>query len=326
LASVINAPSLFDPFYAEGNQARAEERFAYVIDGMVSEGWLDPAEAERTTFPEILEPQPTSASQGVEGYIANEVRRELVQRHDVPEQAIDLGGLRITTTIEKKHQDAAVAAVAEGVPTGENTEDLQVGLVAVRPGDGAITAMYGGEDYSQRQLNNATDARLQAGSLFKVYALLAAVDDGISTLTRFPGPSPMYFTVEGESEPYEVNNFRNEQFGEIDLRTATAFSVNTVYVQLNELVGPERTRQMAVTAGLPENTPGLTDDLSNVLGPAAPTVKEMANSYATVAAQGERATPYLVRSLTSVNGAYEFDVEPDTEQVINPDVTADVVD
>ena len=64
--------------------------------------------------------------------------------------------------------------------------------------------MYGGEDYSQRQLNNATDARLQAGSLFKVYALLAAVDDGISTLTRFPGPSPMYFTVEGESEPYEA--------------------------------------------------------------------------------------------------------------------------
>src|SRR5699024_1787512 len=121
-------------------------------------------------------------------------------------------------------------------------------------------------------------------------------------------------------------NFRNEQFGEIDLGTATAHSVNTVYVQLNEQIGPSRTARTAVASGLPEDLPGLTDDLANVLGPAAPTVAEMAGSYATVAAQGERAEPYLLSRVTSTNGGYDWEVDVTTDEVFDSDVMADVTE
>ncbi|MDQ3526337.1 MAG: penicillin-binding protein [Actinomycetota bacterium] len=326
LAAVTNAPSLFDPDFAEGNQEGAQERFDYVIDGMVDEGWLSAQEADAATFPDIQPPEPTSATTGTAGYIATEVRQDLVGDLQISDADIDRGGLRIVTTIEQQHQQAAEAAVETIMPTSADADDLRVGLVAVRPDDGAITAMYGGEDYAERQLNNATDARLQSGSLFKVFALIAALEQGISTRTEYSGPSPMEFVIEGQSEPYVVNNFRDEQFGLIDLRTATANSVNTVYVQLNQQIGPEATRDAAVSAGLPEETPGLDDQLSNVLGPAAPTVVEMAGAYSTIAAQGVHSEPYLVSSVTSITGTYDYQAEAETQERLDPDVTADVTE
>ncbi|SOC58083.1 transglycosylase domain-containing protein, partial [Ornithinimicrobium cerasi] len=324
LASVMNAPALFDPDYADGNQERVEARLDYVLDGMVEEGWLDAATRESVQFPEITEPQPTTAVQGVDGYVAQLVRSELAEELELDDAAIDSGGLRVTTTIVEKHQDAAKAAVEEFRPTGEGTDDLSVGLTAVRPGDGAITAMYGGADYQQTQLNAATDARVQAGSLFKPVTLLAAVADGVDTLTTYPGPSPMTFAV--ESGEVDVRNFRDVSFGTLDLRVALAESVNTIYVQLNEEIGPERTVEAAIDLGIPEDTPGLGGDLTNVLGTASPTLVEMTNAYATLAAEGERAQPYLVARVVDRTGATTFEAEPTTEEGVDRDVAVDVTD
>ena len=326
LAAVTNAPSLFDPAAAEGNEERAQARFDYVIDGMVTQGWLPEAEGDAAEFPELLPPQPSTATQGTAGYISQTVRESLVEDLQIPEGDIDRGGLRITSTIIEQHQEAAEDAVEEYKPDDEDAEDLKVGLVSVRPGDGAITAMYGGEDYQTEQLNIATDARLQAGSLFKVFTLIAALQDNVSTLATYAGPSPMEFFIEGEDEPYEVNNFRDEQFGQIDLGTATANSVNTVYVQLNEDIEPENTRRVAVDLGLDEDTPGLTDDLSNVLGTASPTMLQMTNAYAAIAAEGRLAEPYIVAEVSSTNGVYSYEADPETEVAVEADITADVTD
>lgn len=324
LATVMNAPSLFDPHYADGNAERAEQRFDYVLGGMVTMGWMDEPTRAATDFPEIAEPSPTTASQGVEGYVAQEVRTDLRELLDLDDAAIDTGGLRVTTTIEKKHQDAAKEAVEAFRPTGEGTDDITTALTAVRPGDGAITAMYGGADYQETQLNAATAARVQAGSLFKPITLVAAVADDINTLTELPGPSPMTFGTPGGE--VDVRNFRDMSFGTLDLRLALAESVNTSYVQLNEMIGPERTRQAAIDLGLPEDTPGLDTDLTNVLGTASPTLVQMTNAYATLAAEGERAQTYLIAHVRTATGEVTYEASPRTERGIDRDVAVDVTD
>lgn len=324
LAAVTNAPSLFDPAYAEGNEERARDRVDYVLDGMVEMGWLSAQERADAGFPEVEDPPRVSAVEGVEGYVAQAVREDLRDILGLEDAAIDSSGLRVTTTIEVEHQQAARAAVREFRPGGEGSDDITMALTAVRPGDGAITAMYGGDDYQQTQLNAATDARVQAGSLFKPITLVAAVQEGIDTLTTFPGPSPMDFEVDGEVTP--VRNFRDISFGVLDLRVALAESVNTIYVQLNEQVGPERTVRAAVDLGLPEDTPGLGGDLTNVLGTASPTLVEMTNAYATLAAEGRRADPYLVASVVDATGESLYEADPETTEAIDPDVAADVTD
>ena len=124
----------------------------------------------------------------------------------------------------------------------------------------------------------------------------------------------------------KVTNSSNEQFGSIDLRRALAESVNTVFAQLNVKVSPADTRRAAVDAGLPKDTPGLGDNYTNILGTASPRVIDMANAYATVAAQGVRATPYLIREVRLSNGAMDCAVRKQLTPAFDKDQTADVTD
>ena len=225
LASVIRGPAFYDPDLGATQKASAVARVNYVLDGMVTEGWLSPAERAKATFPKTLARAKT-AKAGTVGYITREVRNELTGKLGLTVTDIDRGGLRIVTTISRAAQAAAVKAVNDNMPSAQRAPGLHVGLAAIKPGDGAIVAMYGGKDYSKVQLNDATQATMQGGSTFKAFGLLAALQKDISTKTTFNGFSPQYFTqFVGPGDPRgKVPNFGNEQFGRIDLRKATAHS------------------------------------------------------------------------------------------------------
>ena len=112
----------------------------------------------------MLSAKAAAQAAGSIGYITADVQQELRTKLRLTEAELDRGGLRITTTIDKQAQDAAVKAVQDNMPTGTGTSTLQAGLVAIKPGDGAVVAMYGGKDYAKIQLNSAT-ARDDAGRL-----------------------------------------------------------------------------------------------------------------------------------------------------------------
>ena len=315
LASVINAPSLYDPANGEKAKTNLEHRYAYVLDGMVEEGWL--TAADRATYdalPKIQAYKGTKFSSGPGGYITAQVKRELLAT-GLTDRDIDNGGLRIVTTIDKKAQAAAVTAMQGNLP-----KKVQGGLVAIRPGDGAVVAMYGGADYSKTQFNSATQATMQGASNFKPFAVLAAVRDGISTKTRFDGDQPQ------EIAGTKFTNFGGRSYGMVDMRRMIGRSINTAFVNLNNEITPQLTRQAAIDAGIPQQTPGLGDDLTNVLGTASPHVVDMASAYSTIAAQGVRSRPYLVKKITSTSSDFTYEAQPQTKRAFDKDVTADVTD
>jgi membrane peptidoglycan carboxypeptidase len=308
------------------------------MDGMVTEGWLTPAERAKAQFPSksLVTYKPNRNTAGPNGFITDAVKRELKAKLKLTDADIDRGGYRIVTTIDQRAQKAALAAVKERMPTGKGTSTLRVGLTSIKPGDGAVVAMYGGKDYQKEQFNTATQATMQAGSTFKVFTLLAALsqDKPISTKTKFDGRSPQYFKEfedKGAKTDFlrrgGVRNFgpgAGEQFGNIDLRRATGHSVNTVYAQLNIKVGPKATRDAAVTAGLPSK--GLGTNYANVLGTSHVTVSDMANAYATIASQGTRVTPYFIRTVKGGPGDLNYKAKPAKKAAFDKDVTADATD
>ncbi len=324
LASVINAPSLFDPALGERQQSNLANRFGYVLDGMVGQGWLSAADRAKATLPAIQAKAPSRVLTGPGGYIVTATRKELTSRLKLTDEQIDTGGLRITTTIDKKAQDAAVASVTKNMPTKGKVDGLYAGLVSVRPGDGAVVALYGGADYQARQFSSATDATIQAGSTFKAFALIAALQQGISTRTTFDGNSPLRDPALGSD--FSVRNSGGVSYGTVDLRKATASSINTAFIRLNLRIGPQATRAAAVAAGIPENTAGLGTDLTNVLGTASPKVIDIANAYATIAAEGRRATPYLVRRVTSPAIDIDYQARPNVVDAFSREVAADTID
>ena len=330
LASAIRGPSFYDPRLGPSQKKNAQTRSSYILDAMQAQGWLTAQQRAAATFPadkEFRTYKPPSVG-GTNGYLVQLVKDELIKKVKVSEGDISTDGLRIVTTIDKAKQAAAVEAVKDRIP--EEAKNLHVGLASIKPGDGAVQALYGGEDYAKNQFNTATDATMQAGSVFKIFTLIAALQSGdLSIRNSFDGNSPQFFdefkNPAGATDFNRrggVRNFNDNDYGRVTVPEATANSVNTVYAQLNILATPAKTAAAAKQAGI---TTKLDANFANVLGSDSVKVIDMANAYATLAAKGRKATPYFVRTVKSTDGSLNYKAEPKTTQAFPADLVSDVV-
>jgi membrane peptidoglycan carboxypeptidase len=324
VASILRSPGLYDPFYGDKeqkarNKARLERRFEYVISGMLDKKWITAAEAKAAKMP-MIAPRTTSGQlSGPKGYIIDAVQKELSKLGFTQDQLL-VGGYVIKTTLDQRAQQSAVDAVNKFTPSPAPT-NLHTALVAIRPGTGEVIAMYGGKDYVVRQLNDATQSIALAGSTFKPFALVAGLEAGIPLTSMWNGDSPQTFDDLGK--PYLVSNYGDEGWGQVDLMTATQHSINTVFVPLGIKAGMDKVVDAARRAGIPESVAMIATP-SVVLGVASPHVIDVANSYATFAAQGVYSKPYMVTSVTGPNKGVLYEGKPQTQEVFNKDVMADL--
>jgi len=324
IASILRSPGLYDPFYGDieqraRNTARLDARFVYVINGMLEAKWITAEEAKVAKMPSIA-PRTTGGSlSGPKGYIIDAAQKELAKLGFTQEQLM-VGGYVIKTTLEQRAQQSAVDAVNKLYPS-KAPENLHIGLVAIRPGTGEVVAMYGGKDYVVRQLNDATQSIALAGSTFKPFALIAALEQGIPLTSMWNGDSPQTFDDLGK--PYLVDNYGGEGWGQIDLLTATQHSINTVYVPLGIKAGLDRVVDVARRAGIPENV-AMMPTPSVSLGVASPHVIDVANSYATFAANGIYAKPYMIKQVIGPNKGVLYEGKSQTQEVFSQEVMADL--
>ena len=319
LASILRSPGYYDPSYSKDNATRLKARWQYVIDGMVSQKWLTKDEAAKLSYPIIRDRVTSGALAGPKGYVMSWVVHELTKL-GFSEAQLQTGGYVIKTTLEKKNQEAAVKAMDTRGPK-KAPDSFHAALVSIRPGTGEVVAMYGGKDYLVTQLNGATQSITQAGSSFKPFALVAALEQGIPLTSIWSGKSPQVFDDVGK--PYPVFNYSNEQEGDINLLAATAHSINTIFVPLGIKAGLENVVDVARRAGIP-NTVALMPTPSISLGVASPHVIDMASAYATFAANGTYATPYIIKEVLGSNKGVLYEGKIQAQQAFQPDVMADV--
>ncbi|MCL7381406.1 transglycosylase domain-containing protein [Streptomyces sp. 35G-GA-8] len=330
LASLLNAPSEFDVVFHPENKRAAVARWKYVLDGMVKEDWLSPAERRKMKFPMPGKIRHAgSGLSGQRGYIVQAVEEHLTSNRIIDEKTLAAGGYRITTTLDRAKQEAFTTAVEQQVTSqlkaGRKADRVvRVGGVSIEPKTGKVVAMYGGIDYTKQYVNNATRRDYQVGSTFKPFVFAAAVENGSETLYGEPiTPYTVYdgdnqHVVEGPDGPtdYSPANEDDTNYGPISVQTATDYSVNAVYAQMAQDVGPDTVRKTAVALGLPENTPDLTATPSIALGPATASVLDMAKAYATLANHGRHGMYTLVDRITR-NGTEVTLPKQDMKQVIS---------
>jgi membrane peptidoglycan carboxypeptidase len=319
IASILRSPGYYDPSLSKENEERLKNRFEYVIKGMLDKEWITPEDAAKIKFPTVTPRTKSGQLSGPKGHIVAAVQKEMGKLGFTEDQLL-IGGLVIKTTLDQRAQQAAVDAVTKLYPK-KAPDNLHIGLAAIRPGTGEIIAMYGGADYLARQLNDATQSIALAGSTFKPFAIVAALEAGIPLTSMWNGDSPQTFDDLGK--PYEVSNYGDEGWGQIDLLSATKHSVNTVFVPLGQIAGLDKVVDVARRAGIPESI-AMVPAPSVVLGVASPHVMDVASAYATFAAQGVYSKPYLIESVTGPNKGLLYEGQSQTQEVFSKDVMADL--
>ncbi|GAA2568179.1 transglycosylase domain-containing protein [Pseudonocardia hydrocarbonoxydans] len=308
LAGLIQAPSRWDP---ARNPDRALERWNFVLDGMVAQGWLTAPERAAAQFPATVEPRRAAAGVPADssGHIVTAVTAELdalgITAEDLAQE-----GLRITTTIDPVRQQQAVdaaQAALEGQP-----DDLRSAMVAIDPQTGGILAYYGGDN--GLGLDYARVQRL-AGSTFKPFVVLAG-------LQQDP-PVGLGETFDGEEVP-GLRNAEGADCDRCDLKQAMTVSNNVVFNTLAKQVGPENVAAAARAAGI---TAPLDDPNEGIaLGNKEVSTLELASAYATIAGGGVWHQPHLVSEVVTADGRVLFAAQSEGERRFPERVARNVVE
>jgi len=319
LAALVRSPANYDPEFKPGNSVRLINRFNGIKKNMVEEGYITEEEARAISFPKFSANKVEDINSSNRGHLIAAVKSELSDL-GYTEDVLTVGGYVVQTTLDQSAQRNAELAVETQRPI-DSPKDLHIGLASVRPGTGEIVALYGGSDYLERQLNDATQAIAQAGSTFKVFAVVAALEKGYSLSTVWDGRSPQTFRT--TSGNYKVSNYGNGSFGPVSLYRATASSINTVFVKLGTKIGPESVVDVARRAGIPESVQVLPTP-SVVLGVSSPRVLDVASSFSTFAAGGIYSKPHLVKKIFDGDGKLIYEFKGESKRVFSEKVMADL--
>ena len=310
LAALIQRPSTLDPAV---NREAAEKRWNWVLDGMVTIGALSKDDRAQQVFPDTISPdqmKPEGIATGPNGLIERQVIKELLELFNIDEQTLNTQGLQITTTIDPQAQNAAENA-ATTYMDGQMPE-MRTAVVSIDPRNGGVKAYYGGTDAAGWDY---AQGGLPTGSSFKVFALIAALEQGMG-LGYQVDSSPLKV-----DDKLTINNSEGESCGTCNVAEALKRSLNTVYYRLMLKLknGPQDVADAAHRAGVAESFPGVEHTLSEdgVGGPAAPGVVlgkyetrviDMASAYATIAASGIYHRPHFVQKVVNADGEVLFDV------------------
>lgn len=315
LVGIPQSPTYNNPINYPEN---CTKRRNVVLDRMLSNGVItqeehDAAQAE----PLVLNPTEPSTT-GIEAYpyFTSYVRDQLTNangKYAYSKDELFKGGLKVYTTLDVSMQEAAEAAAREKEQAaGDNYE---VAMVAIDPENGYIKALVGGKDYDASQVNMATGtggSGRQAGSSFKTFTLVAAIEQGIDPNTMIDA------SATAKLPGWEVANINHTNYGTKSIADAFAVSSNTAFARLILSIGPDKVVDVAKRMGI---TSPLTATGSLTLGSESVTPLEMANAYATIANGGTHYDPECVERIVDRNGSIVVDNSaPKGERAISAEV------
>jgi membrane peptidoglycan carboxypeptidase len=354
LAGLVKAPSAYDPAQ-KGNRTAATDRRNYVIDQMQKMGSIAAGQANAAKRAKIKLRLTTPPNDCVSvskehndwGFFCDYFRNWWLEQPafgKTPqdrEENLRRGGYKVVSTIDPDIQASALEHVLD---KERRKSKYAHGEVVIEPGTGRIKAMAVNRRYSLDQDDNGehTDrakrdaglkgnypntvnpllgggdmAGYQAGSTFKIFTMLAALDEGMTLSTAFNAPQryvSKYITAPGPATcgiHWCPKNSSASMSGRQTMWSGFGKSVNTYFVQLEQKVGAEKAVAMAERLGLrwrtdidrelatPERAEGWG---AFTLGVSDATPIEMANVFATLGADGRYCEPLPVRTIVRQDG------------------------
>jgi penicillin-binding protein 1A len=345
LAGSIAAPVRYDPLTHPG---RARNRRNRVLSRMLELGMVEPSryvEAARSSI--VLQMNQDDGEPYLAPYFVDYFKEWFLSNPRFGETAEDRykllfeGGLRIVTTIDPRMQAAAERAVRSVLLY---PSDPFAALTAIDPRNGYVRAMVGGRDYwnaddrfSRINLATGGSTGRQAGSAFKPFALVAALESGLTRSTTLNGSSAHILLQDGTY--WEPHNAEGGSYGTLSLESATRNSVNVAYANLLGLmgagdpyVGAQKLVEAAVRMGIrccPRTTEPngpLAAVPSAVLGVNEVSTFEMASAFGTLAFAGQHVQPTPVSSITTRDGEVIYRANPRPTQAVEPAIAQEAVD
>jgi penicillin-binding protein 1A len=301
IAGLVKAPSNYSP---TADAQAAVDRATVVLQTMVETGKITQTQAQDAQPSAIkLAPEP---KQNSVRYFTDWALPQLNTLIDDQTDPLD-----VWTTLDLGMQRQADRAIGADTPDG-----LQGALVSMER-SGAVRAMVGGKDYITSNYNRAVTAQRQPGSAWKLFVYLAAIEAGHKPDEAIVD-EPV--TIDG----WSPRNDERSYSGQINIRTAFAFSLNTVAAKLGQMVGFDTVADMARRFGISTD---INTHPSMVLGTSDVHLLDMTRAFAEVDNKGVMVQPYAIEKVVGPDNKllYQHTV-PENRVLVAPWVAQEMTD
>jgi len=196
------------------------------------------------------------------------------------------------------------------------TRILNTGMMTIEPSSGYIKDWVGGIDYKYFNYDHVNQSKRQAGSTFKPFAYVTALDNGFTPCDKFTDkPVSIKYMDGGKQEVWSPNNADfHFTYQDMSLRWAMGKSVNSITAQLTEQVGWDKIVQYAHRLGIESPLKSVP---SVSLGSNDVSVYEMVRAYSTFLNKGTKIDPLLVTKITDQDGNIIQEFTLNTEKVLS---------
>jgi len=351
LAGIIPNPERFSPF---SNPDKARLRRYLVLERMLAERYITQKEMDDAN----KEPFPTERFTLLSShapYFVEYLRQQLEPKYGAAQ--LWKGGLKIYTTLDLamqipaedimekylvKYDSDSIKArqAAEGDEPSVSSGALQGAFVILDVKTGAVKAMIGGRNYQSSKFNRVTQAARQAGSTFKPFVWMAAIQNGYTPATIIDDSPMAYYydgkdwrLLEGATDQYSISNaiqpfagnkdfkiwvpsdFDGKFLGSITLRRALELSRNLASIYLVTRIGPTQVVDVAHKAGVKRNLEAVP---SIGLGTSLVSPMEMVSAFSTFANGGIHVEPFGVLKVVDNQGKILEEHVPDEQETFTP--------
>jgi penicillin-binding protein 1A len=349
LAAIPKSPNYYSPFK---NAKAAFLRRNLVLSRMRQLGYITQVQ-EKEAIKTPLPVQDSSLKEEKGHYFVETLRLILEPKYGT--NVLFKDGLSIYTTLDMQAQTAAEKVIEESLSDFdkgkavffEKTKQMPVkaqgALIAVDPKNGAIRAIVGGRSFKESQFNRATQAKRQAGSAFKPFVYLTAIQQGFtpaSTLEDKPlvfvynkgfwnlvSRDITYLEIIAENvceddlintnKVWSPKNYGKKFRGKVTLRTALVLSINTCAVELIMKTTPVKVIETAKNLGI---TTPLINSYSLALGASDVILEQIVSAFAVFASGGIKTTPYIITRIADKDGKVLEENIPEQKEVLSPQV------
>ncbi len=313
LAGLPQQPSRLSPY---DNLDGAISRRNVVLYRMLTNGFItqkehDKAVAEKPKLKRAKQPE-----NGIYAapYFVAQVKKDLQNKFSPA--TVFKGGLVVHTSIDMGMQKHAEGALKRALKQKSGPEGA---LVAIDPRNGHVKALVGGKDFGKNKFNLATQAHRQAGSAFKTFTLVTAIEQGLPPSYRVDSSSPAYIPT--KPKPWVVSNSEGSGRGAMTVEAATWSSVNTVYARIAWGVGASKIVKVAKKMGIDTK---LSAYPSIALGAQNVTPLEMASAYGTLANDGVHNDVVFITKVEDRYGETIFEAKKKGKRALKREVAGEV--
>ena len=310
LAGIPKYPQEYSPI---NNEKSAKKRQKQILLNLYNNGYISKKEMNNAYKEKLVyHGKKDTLNLTTLMYYNDAVMKELNQLNVIPKDYLKSNSIKVYTNLDLEAQDKIENSINKNI---NKDSSIQVSAVMIENKNGRIISLIGGKDYEKSQFNRSISSKRQVGSTIKPFLYYSALENGFTPSSSFLSTDTSFNIG---NEIYKPSNYGDIYANKkIPMIIALSYSDNIYALKTNLFLGDNVLVNTLNKVGIDD----ISNNVSLPLGTSEINIVELTSGYSTLANNGNKEEPYLIRAVKDDEDRLLYEHKLKNKKVLNSDIT-----